>query len=123
MGNINLTRVILEASSRASCSTSASNLLNELVLGEQWAAFNAENGMGEFSAGQAASFAIITLLFGVVLIWIYAAIRPRFGAGPRTAVVAGLTVGHRLAAGRRLFHRHRHFSDGNDGGFDRLGAD
>ncbi len=31
-------------------------------------------------------------VFGVALVWLYAAIRPRFGAGPRTAVIAGLTA-------------------------------
>ena len=29
---------------------------------------------------------------GIVAVWIYAAIRPRFGAGPRTAIYAGLAV-------------------------------
>ena len=31
-------------------------------------------------------------VLGIVLVWTYAAIRPRFGAGPRTAIIAGLTV-------------------------------
>lgn len=52
----------------------------------------AEAGMGEFSAWQIISFYITTFLFGIVLIWIYAAIRPRFGPGPKTAVIAGLTM-------------------------------
>src|SRR6058998_130708 len=29
---------------------------------------------------------------GIGLLWVYAAIRPRFGAGPKTAVIAGLAV-------------------------------
>ena len=29
---------------------------------------------------------------GIVMIWIYAAIRPRFGAGPKTAIYAGLAT-------------------------------
>jgi hypothetical protein len=33
-----------------------------------------------------------TFLTGFVAIWLYAAIRPRFGPGPRTAMIAGLTV-------------------------------
>jgi hypothetical protein len=32
------------------------------------------------------------LLMGILLTWWYAAIRPRFGAGPKTAVIAGLSV-------------------------------
>lgn len=31
-------------------------------------------------------------VLGIALIWLYAAIRPRFGPGPRTAVIAGLCV-------------------------------
>lgn len=31
-------------------------------------------------------------LFGIVLVWSYAAIRPRFGGGPRTAIYAALTL-------------------------------
>ena len=33
-----------------------------------------------------------TFLLGISAVWVYAAIRPRFGAGPRTAVIAGLLV-------------------------------
>ena len=29
---------------------------------------------------------------GLILIWLYAAIRPRFGPGPRTAAIAGVAV-------------------------------
>jgi hypothetical protein len=52
----------------------------------------AEAGKGELGGGQIAAFAIVALLYGIALIWIYAAIRPRFGPGPKTAVVAGLTM-------------------------------
>src|SRR2546422_4874519 len=37
-------------------------------------------------------FVIVDFLFGIFLIWLYAAIRPRFGAGPRTAVLAGFAI-------------------------------
>jgi hypothetical protein len=33
---------------------------------------------------------VIDLLYGVLVVWTYAAIRPRFGPGPMTAVTAGL---------------------------------
>jgi len=32
------------------------------------------------------------LFLGIAVVWLYAAIRPRFGPGPRTAVIAGLAV-------------------------------
>src|SRR2546430_17124817 len=37
-------------------------------------------------------FVIFDFLFGIFLVWFYAAIRPRFGAGPRTAVLAGFAI-------------------------------
>ena len=40
-----------------------------------------------FSVLVAGSFAL-----GVLAVWTYAAIRPRFGAGPKTAVCAGFAV-------------------------------
>lgn len=34
----------------------------------------------------------VTFLLGIVAVWLYAAIRPRFGAGPRAALIAGGAV-------------------------------
>jgi hypothetical protein len=34
----------------------------------------------------------INLVLGITAIWIYAAIRPRYGAGPKTAALAGFAV-------------------------------
>jgi len=37
-------------------------------------------------------FVFLDFLFGIWLVWLYAAIRPRFGAGPKTAVTAGIAM-------------------------------
>jgi hypothetical protein len=34
----------------------------------------------------------LDFVYGIGLLWVYAAIRPRFGAGPMTAVIAGVAV-------------------------------
>jgi hypothetical protein len=34
----------------------------------------------------------ITFALGILAVWTYAAIRPRYGAGPKTAICAGLAV-------------------------------
>ena len=39
-----------------------------------------------------AYYVILGFLWGIFGVWIYAAIRPRFGPGPRTAVIAGLVL-------------------------------
>jgi hypothetical protein len=38
------------------------------------------------------SLIAMTYVLGIASVWLYAAIRPRYGAGIRTAVVAGLAV-------------------------------
>src|SRR5712691_8862499 len=37
-------------------------------------------------------FVALDFVYGIGLLWVYAAIRPRFGAGVRTAVIAGVAV-------------------------------
>jgi hypothetical protein len=37
-------------------------------------------------------FVVLDFVSGIGLVWVYAAIRPRFGAGPQTAVIAGVAV-------------------------------
>ena len=50
-------------------------------------------GLGDkmmaMSGSTTAVFVVLDLLFGIALVWLYAAIRPRFGAGVRTALMAG----------------------------------
>jgi hypothetical protein len=35
---------------------------------------------------------VLTLVSGILSIWLYAAIRPRYGPGPKTAVTAGIAI-------------------------------
>jgi hypothetical protein len=44
------------------------------------------------SPGTLVSILVLNLVLGIVLLWLYAAIRPRYGAGPKTAFVAGLAI-------------------------------
>ena len=37
-------------------------------------------------------FVLLDFLFGIFFIWVYAAIRPRFTPGPKTALIAGLAL-------------------------------
>jgi hypothetical protein len=49
-------------------------------------------GHPELTTKQLIGYNLLGLACGIALIWIYAAIRPRFGAGVKTAVYAGLAV-------------------------------
>ena len=44
------------------------------------------------NASGIATWVIIDFLMGIVAVWTYAAIRPRFGAGAKTAVYAGAVL-------------------------------
>jgi hypothetical protein len=41
---------------------------------------------------QLALLIVMTFVLGIASVWLYAAIRPRYGAGPKTAICAGLAV-------------------------------
>jgi len=45
------------------------------------------------TAGTTVLWVVLSFLLGILFVWLYAAIRPRYGAGPRTAVVAGAAAG------------------------------
>ena len=92
MGNINITRVLLGGLLAGLAICFGEYILSWHILGGQWAEVLTEAGTGQFGGGQIAGLAIVAILYGIALVWIYAAIRPRFGPGPKTAVVAGLAM-------------------------------
>jgi hypothetical protein len=63
-----------------------------VMLAPQWAAGMRALGRAEFSGSQIVAFNVIGLAFGIVTLWLYAAIRPGYGAGPKTVVCAALAV-------------------------------
>jgi hypothetical protein len=63
---------------------------------EKWRAAVHEAGGPAAASPSPAGVALgllFMLVYGVFSVWLYAAIRPRFGPGPKTAVIAGLAVG------------------------------
>jgi hypothetical protein len=44
------------------------------------------------SAVPIVSLIVMTFVLGIASVWLYAAIRPRYGAGAKTAIIAGLAV-------------------------------
>lgn len=92
MGKINVGRVIGGGLLAGVVIDISETILNTSVLGSDWeAAMSALNRppIGNQAIGV---FMVMGLVLGIVTVWLYAAIRPRFGAGPKTAAVAGLAV-------------------------------
>lgn len=92
MGKINVGRVILGGIVAGIVANILGYLVDGLLLAPTWNTQLKALGRPELSSTQIIEFNLIGLVCGIVLIWIYAAIRPRFGAGVKTAVYAGLAV-------------------------------
>lgn len=67
-------------------------LLNVPVAGEQINAEYAARNLPPVATNQIAVFVGLTFALGLLTVWLYAAIRPRLGPGPKTAICAGLLV-------------------------------
>lgn len=92
MGKINISRLILGGLLAGLVLNIGEFVLNGPILGEQWGA--AMEALNLLPIGRSAIvwFVIMSFLLGIVIVWLYAAFRPRFGLGPKTAVISGLTV-------------------------------
>ncbi len=92
MAGINLGRVILGGLLAGVVLNVGETVLNMLILGKDWE--DAMRAINKPAVGGGAIGILMALGFvlGIVAVWLYAAIRPRFGVGPRTAICAGLTV-------------------------------
>ncbi len=91
MANINLSRVLLGGLCAGFVIVIGELILNGVILGTQFSAQREKLGLGDPTFSELSIGVILTLFYGVILIWIYAAIRPRFGAGPKTAFIAAIT--------------------------------
>jgi hypothetical protein len=70
-------------------------ILNGVVLAEDFRQAVTKLGLNPAALEQLSGilpWVVIDFLFGLIVVWTYAAIRPRFGPGPKTAVIAGLIV-------------------------------
>jgi len=93
MGKINMSRVLLGGLVAGIIIDVFEGVLNGLVLAKQWSDYMATLGKaGAFSVNQLVWFNVIGLAYGIMAVRLYAAIRPRFGAGPATAARAAVAV-------------------------------
>jgi hypothetical protein len=67
-------------------------ITNGVILKDTWAQVMQSLGRPAFSPGAIVIFTISGFLLGIAAVWIYAVIRPRYGAGPNTAIRAGLAT-------------------------------
>jgi len=90
MNNINFGRVVLGGLLAGLVLNIGEFLLNDMVLGSQMKAFMAQHNFAEPSGSFMAVAVGLTFVMGIVIVLGYACIRPRLGAGVKTAIIAGL---------------------------------
>jgi hypothetical protein len=112
MGKINWNRVIIGGLVAGAIINIFEFALHGFVLAQDMDA--AVKALGrEVGGGELLMFLAWGFLVGIFAVWLYAAIRPRYGAGPKTALCAGAAVwglGYLLASvtpiALQLFPRH-----------------
>lgn len=95
MTHINTSRIVLGGIVAAIVLFVVSGIVNGAILGSAWQAWL--EAMGSLNHAPATPigmliWAAVSLVFGLTGVWIYAAIRPRYGAGWRTALLAGFLL-------------------------------
>ena len=90
MGKINFARVLIGGLVAGLVLNIGEWLLNGMVLAKEMKDFFAKCGFPEPGTNFLIIAVSITFVLGIVLVLGYAAIRPRFGAGPKTAIIAAL---------------------------------
>ncbi len=92
MGKINLQRVILGGLVAGVVLNIVDFVLYGVVFKDDYNAALQALNKPAMTNNMVMWFVALDFLFGIFLVWLYAAIRPRFGAGPGTAVKAGLAM-------------------------------
>jgi len=93
MGKINWGKVVLGGLLAGVIIDVVEGILEGVILGPEWR--QAMQALGHPLQETRTNITLHVLLgfaYGLVALWLYAAIRPRFGAGPKTALYAGLGV-------------------------------
>ncbi|HXH05681.1 MAG TPA: hypothetical protein VNI83_03725 [Vicinamibacterales bacterium] len=92
MAGINTARVVLGGILAGVVVNIGEYLLNEVILQAQMRAALERLNLAPVTGGALVVFLLIGFILGLAMLWVYAAIRPRFGPGPKTAVYAGLAA-------------------------------
>ena len=90
MGGINFGRVIIGGLVAGVVLNAGETLLNAVILKNQMTEYMTEHRFPQITGSGIGIAMAMTFVLGVVMILGYAAIRSRFGAGPKTAIIAAL---------------------------------
>ena len=92
MGRINVGRVIIGGLVAGVVANALDFVINKyLMVNEATEMMQRLNLKADVVEGSMWTWIIADFIYGLVLVFAYAAMRPRFGPGPRTAIIAGMS--------------------------------
>jgi hypothetical protein len=95
MPQLNQSRIIVGGLAAGLTMNVIDAITNGFLLGARW---NVETEalnpglMAKVGASGTLGWVIVDFILGILTVWVYAAIRPRLGPGPRTAFIAALVI-------------------------------
>jgi hypothetical protein len=93
MGQLNWKRLILGGLVAGLVIDASEVLVNGVIFRDAWgAAMQSLHRTPTLSVKQMIVMNLWGFATGITMMWLYASIRPRYGAGPRTAVMAGAAM-------------------------------
>jgi hypothetical protein len=92
MGKINVGRVILGGLVAGLVINIGESILNLAIAGETMELAYRQLNLEPPGGMTIGLFVVLGFVLGILLVWLYAAIRPRFGASAKTAIMAGFFV-------------------------------
>jgi hypothetical protein len=92
MGQINVGRVVAGGLLAGLVINISETILNLFVVAAPMAEALKARNLPEIGGSAIGVFVLLCFGLGISLVWLYAAIRPRYGAGPRTAICAAAAV-------------------------------
>lgn len=92
MGQINIGRVVTGGLLAGLVINVGESILNLAIIAEDAAAAMEALGLPPIGGSAAMVFVVFGFLIGIATVWLYAAVRPRFGPGPKTALLVGVVV-------------------------------
>jgi hypothetical protein len=90
MNKINVGRVLLGGLVAGIVISAGNFIVNRVWLRDAMSVEFARLRVPEPGTNFIAAAVVLTLIVGIAIVYLYASIRPRFGAGPKTAICAGL---------------------------------
>ncbi len=90
---MNIGRILLGGLIAGVVANAGDYIINVYLMAEEGAAMVQRLNLSSANVeGSVLTWVIVDFIWGLLLVFTYAGFRPRFGPGPRTAVIAGVTI-------------------------------